>query len=73
MPSYRYFYNKFYYEYFYGKGGYTGFFEAHFLHHGKYRSANVIKPRNECPQNKKRKIDRIYEHTESIKIKKNLQ
>ncbi len=67
LSAFKYFYDKFFENYFVGMKGYTVFFEAHFLHHGKEKSANDIKPRNKCPKNNQIKLDRIFECLESIK------
>ncbi len=67
LSAFEYFYDKFFENYFVGMEGYTVFFEAHFLHHGKEKSANDIKPRNKCQKNNQIKLDRIFECLESIK------
>ena len=59
-PAFKYFYDTFFKGYFVGAEGHTVFFEAHFFHHGNPKAASDVKIRNECPQDRKKKLDCIF-------------
>ena len=66
IPSLKCFYNLFFCKFFIGKEGYSGFFEAHFLHKGKNIISDKVDARHPCTERVKKKLNDIFQALKSF-------